>query len=545
MAEAERSESKLSDEGRELFAGAHEGGQWSCSACTLLNEPTAVACAVCGTARLGLRNPSHDDEDDEDEYEELQHSRDAFLQAANAKVTRVNPSGSRSSGKKNSGWRGTGSGSDNTNGQAEGMRGDAAASPRGNAEGDHGKLVRAAAEVAMQGGDVFELKFESGPDPDGRGGTRTLRARLFVWGARDRVVVSDIDGTLTKSDVMGLTATTLQNDCGSSYTHSGAARFFCKLARMPLDRAAAEAAKAEAGFAAADATSSSGGGSSIGGSSLGGSGSGGQVRVVYVTSRPQALLGYTKQYIEGVFQDGCRLPIGPVITSTGTVSGVLYAEVMGKPKKSVRRMQAAKAADTARLQIPLAQRIAEGTAAARDQQQRHQLSSTDSAKEEAAAKAEANPDRRVDSDETTISGPELCFIINERASVYVYSNWLWHQRQADRTQQLILEHNAAMPIMQDGVDIRRLGEVADKRIWEWERRAQALAAKLKQQKRDKREDALDGYADPRLWEWIAALVRGHVAHPAERYVSGSADGVDVTEVRPNDQPPPPVALKLV
>ena len=86
----------------------------------------------------------------------------------------------------------------------------------------------------------------------------------------------------------------------------------------------------------------------------------------------------------------------------------------------------------------------------------------------------------------------------------------------------------------NGVDTRRIEEVTDKRIWEWEQRAQALAAQLKQQKRRKREDALDGYADPRLWEWIAALARGHVAHPAERYVSGSADGVDVTEVRPND-----------
>ena len=34
-------------------------------------------------------------------------------------------------------------------------------------------------------------------------GTKTVRASLYFWDWRSRIIVSDIDGTITKSDVFG------------------------------------------------------------------------------------------------------------------------------------------------------------------------------------------------------------------------------------------------------------------------------------------------------------------------------------------------------
>jgi hypothetical protein len=80
-------------------------------------------------------------------------------------------------------------------------------------------LGRLISRLQKPGQEIFELTFTSLLLPEGRGlpetrDTRVLHARLFVWSCEDQVVVSDIDGTLTKSDVMGHYHTTLDTNFG-------------------------------------------------------------------------------------------------------------------------------------------------------------------------------------------------------------------------------------------------------------------------------------------------------------------------------------------
>ena len=47
---------------------------------------------------------------------------------------------------------------------------------------------------------------------------------MFLWSTSDLLVVSDIDGTITKSDVVGLVDSIAVESYG--HTHSGVCRFF-------------------------------------------------------------------------------------------------------------------------------------------------------------------------------------------------------------------------------------------------------------------------------------------------------------------------------
>jgi hypothetical protein len=83
---------------------------------------------------------------------------------------------------------------------------------------------------------IYEVTFESVSHEERRGppDTRVLRARLFVWSCEDQVVISDVDGTLTKSDVMGHYHTTLDTNFG--YTRKLALRLvvLCDIAVFDL-----------------------------------------------------------------------------------------------------------------------------------------------------------------------------------------------------------------------------------------------------------------------------------------------------------------------
>jgi phosphatidate phosphatase LPIN len=48
-----------------------------------------------------------------------------------------------------------------------------------------------------------------------------VSARLFLWNWDDKIVISDIDGTITKSDVLGH----LFNVIGKDWTHSVSRNF--------------------------------------------------------------------------------------------------------------------------------------------------------------------------------------------------------------------------------------------------------------------------------------------------------------------------------
>lgn len=95
----------------------------------------------------------------------------------------------------------------------------------------------------------------------------TLHGRIFVWDEDCRIVISDIDGTITRSDVLGQVATRF---FGMQYTHPGVAKLFDNIANK--------------GY-----------------------------KFVYVTVRSIGQSNFTQDYLRRVKDGESVLPLGPVI----------------------------------------------------------------------------------------------------------------------------------------------------------------------------------------------------------------------------------------
>jgi hypothetical protein len=109
---------------------------------------------------------------------------------------------------------------------------------------------------------------------------------VHLWDVDDHVVVSDIDGTITKSDVIGYIDTVQLGKY--DYTHEGICRLYSHLHGQH------------------------------------------KLRFMYLTSRPISMLTATRAYIAGCEQEGHRLPHGPIFTSMETLATVLYKELIDK-----------------------------------------------------------------------------------------------------------------------------------------------------------------------------------------------------------------------
>ncbi|KAG1805686.1 Lipin/Ned1/Smp2-domain-containing protein [Suillus subaureus] len=111
-------------------------------------------------------------------------------------------------------------------------------------------------------------------------------ARIFVWDSTDLVVVSDIDGTITKSDGLGHVFAMI----GRDWTHSGVAKLYTDIRRN--------------GY-----------------------------KIMYLTSRAIGQADSTRDYLKGIKQDDYQLPEGPVIMSPDRLMASLHREViMRKPE---------------------------------------------------------------------------------------------------------------------------------------------------------------------------------------------------------------------
>ena len=111
-----------------------------------------------------------------------------------------------------------------------------------------------------------------------------IDTKLYVWDATDKVVVTDIDGTLTTTDLMGHIKTVrLAN---YQYAHKGACGFFSSLA--------------EYGF-----------------------------KVYYLTARPITWMNETRAFLDNVRQDGMALPPGPICCSTHHTAEKLVRSLFG------------------------------------------------------------------------------------------------------------------------------------------------------------------------------------------------------------------------
>ncbi|KAI1629045.1 Lipin/Ned1/Smp2-domain-containing protein [Exophiala viscosa] len=114
----------------------------------------------------------------------------------------------------------------------------------------------------------------------------TCTAYMFYWTADVPIVISDIDGTITKSDALGQ----LFHVVGRDWTHAGVAKLYSDIVANGYN-------------------------------------------ILYLTSRSVGQADTTRAYLNGIIQDGWKLPRGPVILSPDRTIAALRREVyLRKPE---------------------------------------------------------------------------------------------------------------------------------------------------------------------------------------------------------------------
>ncbi|KAJ9124017.1 hypothetical protein QFC22_000809 [Naganishia vaughanmartiniae] len=117
-------------------------------------------------------------------------------------------------------------------------------------------------------------------------GVASCTARIFLWEEDDRVVISDIDGTITKSDALGHVFAAI----GRDWTHLGVAKLYTDICNN--------------GY-----------------------------KIMYLTSRAIGQADSTRDYLKSISQGSYQLPEGPVIMSPDRLFTSLHREViMRKPE---------------------------------------------------------------------------------------------------------------------------------------------------------------------------------------------------------------------
>ncbi|PYI00932.1 lipin Smp2 [Aspergillus sclerotiicarbonarius CBS 121057] len=111
-------------------------------------------------------------------------------------------------------------------------------------------------------------------------------ATMYLWNGNIPIVISDIDGTITKSDALGH----VLNMIGRDWTHAGVAKLYTDIVNNGYN-------------------------------------------IMYLTSRSVGQADTTRAYLYGVNQDGYRLPKGPVIMSPDRTMAALRREIyLRKPE---------------------------------------------------------------------------------------------------------------------------------------------------------------------------------------------------------------------
>ncbi|XP_051488925.1 phosphatidate phosphatase LPIN3 isoform X2 [Apus apus] len=114
-------------------------------------------------------------------------------------------------------------------------------------------------------------------------GTCRCEATIYLWNWDDKVVISDIDGTITKSDALGHILPHL----GKDWTHHGIAKLFHKI-------------------------------------HLNG------YKFLYCSARAIGMAHITKEYLKWVNEQGCVLPKGPILLSPSSLFSAFHREVIEK-----------------------------------------------------------------------------------------------------------------------------------------------------------------------------------------------------------------------
>lgn len=108
----------------------------------------------------------------------------------------------------------------------------------------------------------------------------TCQAYMYLWKHETPVVISDIDGTITKSDALGH----VLNMIGRDWTHAGVAKLYSDIVANGYN-------------------------------------------IMYLTSRSVGQADTTRAYLAGIVQDKYRLPRGPTILSPDRTMAALRREI--------------------------------------------------------------------------------------------------------------------------------------------------------------------------------------------------------------------------
>ncbi|KAG2373977.1 hypothetical protein C9374_011642 [Naegleria lovaniensis] len=108
-----------------------------------------------------------------------------------------------------------------------------------------------------------------------------IKGYIFEFSPHDKIIVSDVDGTITKSDLMGQ----VYSRMGKDYTHPGIAKLFQSIAEN-------------------------------------------NYKFIYLSARPITMAQLTREYIQTIYQDGYKMPLGPTITSPNKAFNALAREVI-------------------------------------------------------------------------------------------------------------------------------------------------------------------------------------------------------------------------
>ncbi|KAJ8532898.1 hypothetical protein K7X08_015787 [Anisodus acutangulus] len=158
------------------------------------------------------------------------------------------------------------------------------ATPRGGKESPRKQLVRTNVPTT---GQIESLKLKEGQNlvtfifSTRVLGEQKVEAHIYLWKWNTRIVISDVDGTITKSDVLGQFMPLV----GKDWTHSGIARLFCAIK--------------ENGY-----------------------------QLLFLSARAIVQAYLTKSFLFNLKQDGKSLPPGPVVISPDGLFPSLYREVI-------------------------------------------------------------------------------------------------------------------------------------------------------------------------------------------------------------------------
>ncbi|KAM4744614.1 phosphatidate phosphatase LPIN1 isoform 2-T2 [Anableps anableps] len=114
-------------------------------------------------------------------------------------------------------------------------------------------------------------------------GTCRCHGTIYLWNWDDKIIISDIDGTITRSDTLGHILPTL----GKDWTHQGIARLYHRV-------------------------------------SLNG------YKFMYCSARAIGMAGMTRGYLHWVNERGTMLPMGPVLLSPSSLFSAFHREVIEK-----------------------------------------------------------------------------------------------------------------------------------------------------------------------------------------------------------------------